>query len=1036
MRRDRRVWLFSSASFAGNPKWLFLHVLHHRPDLEAWWMADSEEGANLVRELGLPSLTLADARAPQVLARAGVWAVNQVKEVIPEALTGIVLLNLWHGVGTKAIERQMNEGYLLERIARKYIRNNQAYHDTQLFLVTSPLMEQHFARQVGLAPRNIVRAGYPQNVRRHDTGVTATFDPDLLRRQGLPSDTRIALYAPTPRRDPSVSVLATAFPDVDRLVDRLQATDTMLIVKMHPHQSADPDFRRLRAHYADEPRLLFWDNRHDLYEVLDRIDLAVVDHSSILHDLLATGVRQVVRHLPDDVASTLVAETLSSDDLTCGIVTRNLDELLAALEPGRARVEASVVEHLRAAFWDYALPPDRNDDHIIEAALAFEVEHTPLPTLHSFDVFDTLIHRRSVTPRSIFAHVRQQAMEHGGYPSGLIDRYAYLRTDAEATARRTRRDDPRLTRSRAYEIAFDDIFALLQEQWRLDDRQTEQLRRWEVEGELRSVVANRERVAEVEALVGRGETVVLLSDMYLPRDVVVEILRRAHPLLADLPLFLSSELGVQKSTRQMYLQVYRELQYDFGEWIHTGDNPHADGEQAAALGITTRRVETPVLTSRGKHLTRYAPTYDSHLTAGLFVGRSREEPTRVQAFAYSVVSAFLVPYVSWVVDDAVRRGFTRLCFISRDGHHLQRIADALVAARDLPLTTQYLYGSRRAWRLASQVDGLDDDFLSTFGLFASVTSVDTLLEVAHLEREEAATMVPGLEHLLHQELLEPDDVERLVAALATSDLFRRHVLSTARELRKTVLGYLQQELDPDESTAFVEYWGRGYTQDCLTRLLGEAYGTPTPTHMYYARCIYPSEGLSRRYQLTITAHPNLIAVEAFFANTPYDTVTGYVREGDRFLPVTAPRDHEAELFDAMAEELPRFARDYAALPLVDPHRMDLDLFHSALQHLRTRPTHPYYVQFLAPLKDSVGLAGEQVEFAPALTEEHVAILDDPAALREVTRSVPMSLARATPPVRAAYQRAVEGVSPGPVADDPASTTRSRRWAWLRFSTSD
>mgnify|MGYP006195248143 CR=1 FL=1 len=30
--------------------------------------------------------------------------------------------------------------------------------------------------------------------------------------------------------------------------------------------------------------------------------------------------------------------------------------------------------------------------------------------------------------------------------------------------------------------------------------------------------------------------------------------------------------------------------------------------------------------------------------------------------------------------------------------------------------------------------------------------------------------------------------------------------------------YLRQEIDFDEPHAFVEYWGRGYTQDCLTRL--------------------------------------------------------------------------------------------------------------------------------------------------------------------------------------------------------------------------
>ncbi|RYJ04972.1 MAG: hypothetical protein EON52_13990, partial [Actinomycetales bacterium] len=150
MQRDRQVWVFNAVHFQGNPKWLFLHVLRHRADIEAWWLADDADQAATVRDLGLPAVAREDADAAAIMQRAGVWVVNQVKEVIPPELRGVVMLNLWHGVGVKNIERSMTEGYLLERIARKYVVNSQAYHDTQLFLVSSPLMESHFAAQVGL----------------------------------------------------------------------------------------------------------------------------------------------------------------------------------------------------------------------------------------------------------------------------------------------------------------------------------------------------------------------------------------------------------------------------------------------------------------------------------------------------------------------------------------------------------------------------------------------------------------------------------------------------------------------------------------------------------------------------------------------------------------------------------------------------------------------------------------------------------------------------------------------------------------------
>ena len=38
------------------------------------------------------------------------------------------------------------------------------YHNNQLFLVTSPLMEQHFTKMLNLDEDQIIRAGYPANM--------------------------------------------------------------------------------------------------------------------------------------------------------------------------------------------------------------------------------------------------------------------------------------------------------------------------------------------------------------------------------------------------------------------------------------------------------------------------------------------------------------------------------------------------------------------------------------------------------------------------------------------------------------------------------------------------------------------------------------------------------------------------------------------------------------------------------------------------------------------------------------------------------
>ncbi len=72
--------------------------------------------------------------------------------------------------------------------------------------------------------------------------------------------------------------------------------------------------------------------------------------------------------------------------------------------------------------------------------------------------------------------------------------------------------------------------------------------------------------------------------------------------------------------------------------------------------------------------------------------------------------------------------------------------------------------------------------------------------------------------------------------------------------RVIVSDYLRQEIDFNEPFAFVEYWGRGYTQDCLTRLLADAAGHEVDDPMYYVRSIYPTIGKSIRYNYTCNTH--------------------------------------------------------------------------------------------------------------------------------------------------------------------------------------
>ena len=1025
--RDRKLWLFNCAdTFSGNPKWLFLYVVRNRPDIDAWWITKDEDTVREVKRLGYQAATFDSRHGHGLQQRAGVWVVNQVKELIPPLMHGVLLLNLWHGVGVKSIERGMNEGYLRERIARKYIRNTEYYQNHQLFLVTSPAMEEHFTRHIGLDEHQIVRGGYPQNLYTGQFGEVATYDHDLLGSRGLPSDTRIALYAPTPRREFTTDFLDSALPDPAALVETLEREGILLIIKMHPHMSEDPAFLRWREAHGQSRHLLFWDNAHDVYEVFGRIDLAIVDYSSILYDLLAAGVRHVIRYVFDynDGQNAVLEPGTDYMQLSCGAVAEDFSSLLKLLGTS-AEVPEPDLERIHDHFWSYSTPD--TFERLVEAALAFTPGKGKLPTLYSFDIFDTLIARNVVEPRGVFYYVRDRIEDSHGLPGHFRSDYVPIRVQAEANVREARRKREELVASGDLEITLDDIYDRLTDVYGLTPEQRATLLELELEGEYLSSIPRDNIIERALELARAGETVILLSDMYLPEAFVKRLLAKASPELAELPLYLSNTWHAQKTTKRLFLEAYADLDYRFGEWQHVGDNQLADVTRPKTLGIETRPVKTPRLRPYERRLVSNIETYDSYLVAGMLQRYSaRYRPSQAEEFAYRCAALYLVPYIDWVIDDAVARGYRTLYFVSRDGHHMKPIADALIAARGLELRTRYIYGSRRAWRLAAQFDGIDDATFSAYGSFAGAQTIEELAESADLTVDRLIGFVPGLRRYKDTDLVPREQAEARDLMAASAPL-RTHLRERSHEARDLACDYFRQEMDLDEPFGVVEYWGRGYTQDCMVRLIASATGAPRPVPFYYARSIYLTDGEAVRHNFTTSTY-SMLVIEALFANLPYGTVERYERQPDGTVaPITSPRDFDQELHAAMELRLPEFARDFAELPLRDRARTRRDLFAFAFLDYNENQELPLYLDRIAHLQDAVSLGASEQEFAPRLTLRDFFRYMGGLQLKSISRSVPMSQARTRPAIRALFEAKRRHNWPRWVPEERRTPDHPERW---------
>lgn len=289
----RNVWAFCagqySNDFRGNPKYLFLYLNENRQDIYPYWLCDNLEVIALLRSFGLIAYRINTPLAERAINETGVLVSEFVKQVIPSGLEDAVYLNLWHGVGgVKNVERALTTGVLTEEIAKKYIQKNSFYRTHELYLAPSLFIEKIAIEQLGLTSDQIIRAGYPRC--QAETQIQ-TFEHNKFYSPELPSGVRFAAYIPTYRANPKGDLFSQAIPDMKRLVQVLKKEKICLIFKMHPLLTNEFGFKKASEVYKDCPYLYFWDNRDDFYEIINKIDLCIMDYSSMFTDFIASGCK-------------------------------------------------------------------------------------------------------------------------------------------------------------------------------------------------------------------------------------------------------------------------------------------------------------------------------------------------------------------------------------------------------------------------------------------------------------------------------------------------------------------------------------------------------------------------------------------------------------------------------------------------------------------------------------------------------------------------------------------------------------------------
>jgi predicted HAD superfamily hydrolase len=442
--------------------------------------------------------------------------------------------------------------------------------------------------------------------------------------------------------------------------------------------------------------------------------------------------------------------------------------------------------------------------------------------IRSFDVFDTLIVRATASPVDIFVLVGCELSDRNLYDDSPFE-FAGWRVAAESMSRQ---------QAPNRETTLAEIYEALAEQLKWDNERSKVALELELKIERENTQAVPDMVAAVAQARAEADQVLFLSDMYLPAWFLAELLQREGFFKPGDMVLVSGDLRQSKHSGRMYAEVRRRFP-DCHDWVHTGDNAHADGAMARRAGVRCRIENSCNLTryERVAHGGQWpTPLWRSQVAAAMRLGRlaipDRNDPKAVHwQVGVEVAGPLLFSFVFWCLDKATQRGIKRLYFISRDGQILCRLSKLIAEKWNYNVECRYLYGSRQAWRPGA-IDFRDP------GDLAWIVPYNDPVTIRQAFSRVAATPEKHREELLEIGFA-VQDWDRELSEKETNELRRWFATSSAQAeirpalevSRKLVIEYLEQEQMFDGTGfALVDLGFLGNLQRSVGRILKPDHG--------------------------------------------------------------------------------------------------------------------------------------------------------------------------------------------------------------------
>ncbi|MCR4781357.1 MAG: HAD-IA family hydrolase [Lachnospiraceae bacterium] len=305
----------------------------------------------------------------------------------------------------------------------------------------------------------------------------------------------------------------------------------------------------------------------------------------------------------------------------------------------------------------------------------------------SFDIFDTLILRPFCQPTDLF-YVLGSRLE-------FMD-FTNIRMKAEWEARLIHKDELKSQGIEHidYEVSLSDIWKRLHDITGLDAEWGMEL---EKELELDFCYANPFMKQVYDKLREMGKRIVITTDMYLPKDLLTQILEKNGYTDFE-KIFVSNEYHKSKSDGKLF-SVVKDYLGEKCDVIHVGDNLSSDVKMAKKAGFSVLHypnVNADSLMYRAYDMSPIVGGAYRGLVNNRLYNGATPSPSMEYEFGYIYGGLFVLGYCSYIHDFCGKNGIDKVLFLSRDGDILHQVYQKMYPTCLVDEDYEYVYWSRKA----------------------------------------------------------------------------------------------------------------------------------------------------------------------------------------------------------------------------------------------------------------------------------------------------------------------------------------------------